>query len=33
VLPKERKAMQKISLIKGRDQSAPVVMAITLQTE
>ena len=33
VQPKERKAMQKISLIKGRDQSAPVVMAITLQTE
>ena len=33
IQPKERKAMQKISLIKGRDQSAPVVMAITLQTE
>lgn len=33
VVPKERKSMQKISLIKGRDQSAPVVMAITLQTE
>ena len=33
IQPKERKALQKISLIKGRDQSAPVVMAITLQTE
>ncbi|MEI6527927.1 MAG: glycosyl hydrolase, partial [Planctomycetota bacterium] len=33
IQPKEHKAMQKISLIKGRDQSAPVVMAITLQTE
>ena len=33
VEPKERKPLQKISLIKGRDASAPVVMAITLQTE
>jgi putative heme-binding domain-containing protein len=33
IQPKERKAMQKISLIKGRDASAPVVMAITLQTQ
>lgn len=33
VQPKEKKPMKKISLIKGRDASAPVVMAMTLQTE
>lgn len=33
VTPKQKKAMQKISLVKGRDPSAPIVMAVTLQTE
>jgi putative heme-binding domain-containing protein len=32
VKPKESKALKNISLIKGRDASAPVVMAMTLQT-
>jgi hypothetical protein len=32
VQPKERKSLKKISLVKGRDASAPVVMSMTLQT-
>ncbi|MFN7732993.1 MAG: PVC-type heme-binding CxxCH protein [Pirellula sp.] len=32
VKPKESKALKNISLIKGKDSSAPVVMAMTLQT-
>jgi len=33
VLPSEPKALKKIQLIKGDDATAPVVMAMTLQTE
>jgi putative heme-binding domain-containing protein len=33
VKPKERKPLAKISLIKGKDPTAPVVMAMTLQTQ
>jgi uncharacterized protein len=32
VKPRENKPLKKISLIKGRDASAPIVMAMTLQT-
>ncbi len=32
VKPRESKALKKISLIKGKDSTAPVVMAMTLQT-
>lgn len=33
VQPRERKALNKITLIKGNDSTAPVVMAMTLQTQ
>jgi hypothetical protein len=33
VQPRERKSLKKISLIKGNDPTAPVVMAMTLQTQ
>lgn len=33
VKPRERKALKKIQLIKGNDSTAPVVMAMTLQTQ